>query len=453
MKYLRVKDNYTLRGWDKLPYAVVNQKTGVAVFLNKEQFEAIKLCDGTKDSAPDLPEFRRMGLEQNFLEEREEYSNNGLKDYQLYKKFGCRYIKGVQWSVTGKCNLKCRHCYVSAPDCLHGELSFEDCMRVIEQLESAGIAEVFITGGEPLVRKDFLDIIDVLLEKRFAVTQLYTNGLLADDKFLTECKKRNLNWLFCLSFDGAGCHDWLRGLNGIEAETIKAIKRIKEAGHRVAVSTALHGGNIDSLAGTFDLLKSLGADSWKISRIVDTGGWKGEQTKISVSTHDLYEAYLRLISLYRAHGMPMTLMLGGFYYNLKGSEQWSAPFEKFDGTEKMLNRPVCGACRTHLYLLPNGKILPCIPMCGTSFEHNADNILKTPLTEILSESSGLFNFINTRMRELHEKNKICGLCEFRLKCGGCRADALQNENNVYGVDLAACNYFKNNYRDKIENLK
>ncbi|MDR2559923.1 MAG: radical SAM protein [Oscillospiraceae bacterium] len=457
MKYLRLKDDFALRGWDKLPYAIVNQKTGRAVFLNKEQFKALKLCDGTKENAqaaslPEFADFRRMGIEQGFLEEHTEYNGSGLKDYQRYKKFDCRYIKGIQWSITGKCNLKCRHCYVSAPDCLHGELSFKDCLHIIEQLESAGVAEIFITGGEPLFRADFWDLIDILIEKRFAITQLYTNGLLADDKFLAECEKRKLKWTFCLSFDGVNCHDWLRGISGVEAQTIRAIQRIKEAGHRIAVSTALHGGNIDSLTDTFHLLKSLSVDYWKTSQIVDTGGWKDEQAKNSISTRDLYEAYLRFIPLYRAYGMPMTLLLGGFYYNLKNIEQWNAPLERFDGTEKMLNQPVCGICRTHLYLLPDGKILPCIPMCGTSFEYSADNTLKTPLTEILKESSEFFSFINTRIRELYEKNKICASCEFKLKCGGCRAIALQNEHNIYGIDTLACYYFKNNYRSKIENI-
>ncbi|WP_289466325.1 radical SAM protein, partial [Klebsiella pneumoniae] len=71
-----------------------------------------------------------------------------------------RYIRTAHWSITGRCNYRCKHCYMSAPDAKLGELSHETIMSIVQQLIDCGIYQVSLTGGEPLVRKDFMEIVD-----------------------------------------------------------------------------------------------------------------------------------------------------------------------------------------------------------------------------------------------------------------------------------------------------
>ena len=55
--YYRLKDKYKLRGWDLLPYAVVDSEAHRAHFVEKADFDALSLCDGTVDLAlPLIPE-------------------------------------------------------------------------------------------------------------------------------------------------------------------------------------------------------------------------------------------------------------------------------------------------------------------------------------------------------------------------------------------------------------
>ena len=49
--YYRLKDKYCLRGWDLLPYAIVDSETHRAHFVDKAEFDALTLCDGTVDLA------------------------------------------------------------------------------------------------------------------------------------------------------------------------------------------------------------------------------------------------------------------------------------------------------------------------------------------------------------------------------------------------------------------
>jgi len=105
---------------------------------------------------------------------------------------------------------------MSAPNAKHGSPTHEQLMDVVEQLAECGVCSVGITGGEPLVRKDFLDIIDALVEREIAVSTIYTNGWLVDEVLLDELEKRGVRAGFQLSFDGVGCHDFLRGVSGAE---------------------------------------------------------------------------------------------------------------------------------------------------------------------------------------------------------------------------------------------
>ena len=131
--YYKLKDNFALRGWEKLPYALVNLDNGATEFLNQEAMSALELCDGSVDlSVPFIPraskEFVR-NLEENGVVEQCR-AGAGLAERQKYRKYPARYIRQAHWSVTGKCNFKCRHCYMSAPDAKLGELSHDTIMDI-----------------------------------------------------------------------------------------------------------------------------------------------------------------------------------------------------------------------------------------------------------------------------------------------------------------------------------
>ena len=68
----------------------------------------------------------------------------------------------VALNLTSRCNLKCAHCYLDATTKMsggHDELTTEECFRLIDQIAEVNRGSLLvITGGEPLVRPDILDI-------------------------------------------------------------------------------------------------------------------------------------------------------------------------------------------------------------------------------------------------------------------------------------------------------
>mgnify|MGYP000436072073 CR=1 FL=1 len=82
---------------------------------------------------------------------------------------------------------------------------------------------------------------------------IYTNGVLVNEKLLAELDRRGIKPEFTLSFDGVGCHDWMRGMEGAEQAAIDAIKLLKSKGFQVAIETVLYTGNKGTLADTLKL--------------------------------------------------------------------------------------------------------------------------------------------------------------------------------------------------------
>lgn len=89
-----------------------------------------------------------------------------------------------QWEITCRCNLRCIMCYTdcfNTPDMLRQELSYPEIIRIMDEIHEAGCLDLCLTGGEPLARKDFLDIYTYAKQKGFLLT-IFTNGTLLTAK-------------------------------------------------------------------------------------------------------------------------------------------------------------------------------------------------------------------------------------------------------------------------------
>ena len=97
------------------------------------------------------------------------------------KAFANRVPLSGSFELTFRCNLRCAHCYCNLPlndkDAIEKELSTEEVFNILDQIAEAGCLWLLITGGEPLLRKDFLEIYTYAKKKGFLIS-LFTNGTL-----------------------------------------------------------------------------------------------------------------------------------------------------------------------------------------------------------------------------------------------------------------------------------
>ena len=450
--FYRLKETFALRGWQKMAWVLVERPDNLIQKLSRERFQVLLLCDGETDlSSSLLSESMKNSLQQCEAENIIESCTKPcpLNKDQYYRYFGNRYVSTVLWSITGKCNYRCRHCFMDAPNAALGELSTDEALNLIDQMAECGVLQVDITGGEPFVRKDFWQLVDRMIYHKMTIGMVYTNGWLLTDKVLDEFERRNLYPEFSISFDGIGWHDWMRGVPGAEEAAIRALQLCKKRGFSTNVEMCLHRGNLGVLMQTVEALCSVGVQAVKASYVVPTPLWSHNSDGNMLSDQEYFEAMLRFIPEFYKAGRPVELLLGNIIY-LHRNKPYKVVAERYDGTQKSLDDHLCDAARWACYITPEGRLLPCMPMTSSPAQKLFPRIQDIGLKCGLSDSFYM-KFVDGRVKDLLKSNAECNACSYRYKCGGgCRASALlYGDHNLMGCDRTMCMLWKEGYVDRI----
>lgn len=452
MRYYKLAPDYLLRGWAKLPWAVVKRPTNETEFISRQDFELLSLCSGKIDfdlsffSAPQrarAEELTACGVLICGSEPSE------LEPYQRYLRYPNRYIRAAHWSVTGKCNYRCKHCFMSAPDAKLGELCHETVMDIARQIVACGIGTVSLTGGEPLVRADFTDIAEYLVKNGVYISEIYSNGALVNRELLAELKALGVQCSFNMSYDGPdGRHDWLRGIRGAERAVLRAFDLCREMGFETGSEMCIHRGNMHLLRQSVNTLAAHGCGSLKTNPVMGTELWARYDKDYSISTKELFDLYLDYIPRFFEDGMPLYLHLGGFFTCEKGSADYTVPSLHNTRRESFAEATVCGHARQTLYISPEGRMLPCMPLSSMAQQSAYPLVQDIGLANGLTDSAYM-RLIDTRMSEYFAHNPACAECEYKYKCGGgCRASALSSSADILAPDKASCLMYKGGYAEK-----
>lgn len=451
--YYRLDPRYCLRGWQKLPWALVDREKHTARFVTRQTMEALQLCNGCIDTDLPLidPAVRALlpALEQAGII-AQCAPGTPLAAEQAYRRYPARYIHTAHWSVTGRCNYRCKHCYMSAPDAKLGELDHDTIMDMVDQLAACGVMNVSLTGGEPLVRPDFLEIVDALLAHGIHITTIYSNGRLVTEDLLAQLEKRGIRPEFNMSFDGVGYHDWLRGVPGAEQTVEAAFRRCREHGFPTGAEMCLWRDNAHALRDSVNRLAAWGCSHLKVNPIGNVGAWQEGGYGEAISLQELYQLYLDYIPQYYRDGMPLTLQLGGFFWaNPKDPESYEIPLQKSCTNPDTMC--LCGHARMVLYISAEGRALPCMALSGMDIQREFPLIQENGLAACLTDSRYM-ELIDTRAAAYFRENPACRACEYALQCvGGCRAAALEaRPGDLLAPDPYACALFRGGWVPKIE---
>lgn len=454
MRYV-LNYRYRFRGWYKLPVCILDTQTMNIRTFTIPEYKLLLKCDGAHDlNQEDLTEAEQRLLESFLRMEliHEAASGELLQEHQIYKVYPARYKKEVQWSITGACNLKCRHCFMSAPHAKHGSPSHEEIIQIADQLAECGIFHAGITGGEPLIRNDFMEIMDALLEREIQVSNIYTNGWLVDEAFLDALEKRGLHPSFQLSYDGKGWHDFLRGVAGSEARTDQALKLLQKRNYDVSVSMSLHKKNADSIQETVNHLAKYGVKYLKLGTIMELGEWAGPQLQnLSITAEEAFEYAADYIPQYFEDNAPLDIMLCSSFTYSHAKEEWSfyAVRECDETHEKELSCPSLG---DSFYLGADGVVSPCMGMADCAFASNFSSLKDMPLRDILRDSDYV-KYAYASVGDVRNGNDECRNCAFISRCtSGCRNTALIKSNNYYAVDPEVCVFHKHGWEDRMKQI-
>ncbi|MFH1124889.1 MAG: 12,18-didecarboxysiroheme deacetylase [Pseudomonadota bacterium] len=163
----------------------------------------------------------------------------------------------VVWNVTRSCNLRCMHCYAHAVEQSHDrELSKKEAFGMLDDLAEFGVPVVLFSGGEPLVRKDLLELASYAVGKGMRAV-ISTNGTLITREKARDLKKVGLSYIG-VSLDGIGeVNDRFRGKKGAFRDAMAGIRNCQEVGLKVGLRFTISRLNSEEVPGIFDLLEEL----------------------------------------------------------------------------------------------------------------------------------------------------------------------------------------------------
>jgi AdoMet-dependent heme synthase len=360
----------------------------------------------------------------------------------------------VSWNLTYRCNLACEHCYLDAGGAPQvgtenfadrSELGTDECFRVIDEIAAfAPECVTILTGGEPLLRRDILEIVRRAAERGLWVV-VGTNGVRITEnlaKRLAEAGARGLS----LSLDALDPdrHDRFRKVRGAWQNTVEGAEILGRAGLPFIVQTTAGSHNAGELDAIADFAHNrLAAKVWNLYFLVPTG--RGQF--VSDMTPEQYDEVLA--SLYRIQRKYDRRMLVNAkcapHYIKTVLENASGVREGPEGSPYGGQAELAGgsslpglsAIRTYsggaggcpagthyMGIRPNGDVTPCpyLPVFAGTLRNSSLADLWT--------SSALFNDIRRRT----SLGGRCGECEMNGHCGGCRARAYGMTGDLMAED-------------------
>ncbi|MCA9460318.1 MAG: radical SAM protein [Nanoarchaeota archaeon] len=320
---------------------------------------------------------------------------NFIKDSTCLFSYGEKLR--VVWEITHKCNYACNHCCVDAVKSQIKELSKEKVFMGIDNLVDFGLEAIYFSGGEPLLKEDFYDILEYTGNKISPNNiTIATNG-----KFITEEVAKKLSDLnigsVLVSLDG---HDPktaqdFRNFSGTYDFAINAIKLLTEKNIKVRVGVVIWKGNENYLEEFVKVGLKYGVDNIFFGWLVPVG--TKEVHSLGVEKERFFEIASELKDLKE-----------------KYQNEIKVTYHRFEEINDNCNN--CQAGKKILHLLPNGEVTPCSWLYKVSKNFCSEKkIYELPLKEILQESSfeKLQDMLNRR-----KKNNLGPGCPAMCKAFG-----------------------------------
>lgn len=326
-----------------------------------------------------------------------------------------------QWHITDECDQRCEHCYIFAEGHPHLiEMPLRRAYKVIAQCEemSAKLNRkpyFFITGGDPILHRNFWDILSLIHEKGIPFTIMGNPFHLSAEtcRRLTDlgCKK------YQVSIDGTReTHDSIRKPGSFDA-TIRALDLMHENGLKSAVMTTVSGTNLQEISEIVDIVVAHKVDIFAFGRYCPTSSEKSTHISPSEYRSFLENLWLKFIE---HKDSATTFSLKDHLWKLFLYEKGMFNIPEDSDPEMIYDGCHCGA--SHFTILPDGTVMAC-----RRFESAVGNLFDTPLYELWTGEE-------MEKYRRHEKFEKCGSCELLRFCRGCPAVSYGYHGSFYAPD-------------------
>jgi len=325
-------------------------------------------------------------------------------------------LRLVFWETTAGCNLECVHCrrLDVAHEMMRSDLTTEEATRLVDQIAEVGNPILVLSGGEPLIRPDILEIARHGRQRGLTVS-LATNGTLVTSKVARAIQAAGIARV-AVSLDGARAdtHDQFRRQLGSFHRALEGIGYLRWAGVPVQINTTVARHNEAELEAIHDLAADLGAVALHAFLLVPVGC--GVQiAEDQMLSPEGYEAILhRFYDLAQRGRLQCKATCAPHYYRVvrqRAAAEGRHVVPARHGMAAMTKGCLAGSAVC--FVSHKGEVFPCgyLPV-------EAGNVRRAPFGSIWRLSP-----VFASLRDPDCLEGKCGACEFINVCSGCRARA------------------------------
>ena len=323
----------------------------------------------------------------------------------------------VAWEVTRRCPLACRHCRAGARDQAYaGELSTDECLRVLDSLGGFGKPMIIWTGGEPMYRPDILDLVRGATARGLRSVMAPCGTLVTREALLALKEAGVMACSFSLDGASAATHDAFRGVPGAFENVTRAMSVAREIGMPFQVNATVSRLNRAELPAIREAAIVRGARTLDLFFLVPVGRGAGLRD-LSLPPEEA-EAVLRWAFDMDGQG-PIRVRETCAPQAVRVWESLGRPGQPPAG---------CMGGRGFVFISHTGILQPCgfldvpsgdLRACGLDFRR-------------AYETSRVF----ADLAQPDRYGGACGACAFRNACGGCRARAYAATGDYMAAETA-----------------
>ena len=330
------------------------------------------------------------------------------------------------WEFTWHCDLRCAHCLVDAgPNDLR-ELTTAEALDLVDQIAGLGVRAVTLSGGDPLLRKDWFDVCTRIRE-RGLICRLSTNGNLIDREVVAKLESIGVQRVV-MSIDGLQTvHDTIRGAarQGRRSpfdKVMGALDLLSDSGVGASIITAVMRPNLPQLPMIHELLKERGIDQWTIQLAHATGRLAQQRDSgLLLAPEQLEDLFAFLVDAAADPVLPPIV------FNSIGYLSEEEPVVRPSGRSS--DYPFWRGCRcgvTSVGIEPDGGIKGCANQIGDPFV--VGNVRRERLQDIWDDEPR-WHWLHPAPEQL---TGTCAGCAFGKICGaGCTTLAWASSGELY----------------------